>query len=105
MAKKDLEKMSLADLKALKKEVEAAIAGFGERKRNEARLALEAVAKQHGMSIEDILGAKKKTRKARVAAKYRNPDNSSETWSGRGRQPGWYKAAIAAGKSPESLEI
>ena len=79
MAKKDLEKMSLAELKSLLKDVEAAIAGFAERKRNEARLALEAVAKQHGMSIEDILGGKKKPRKARTAAKYRNPDNSSET--------------------------
>lgn len=105
MAKMDLNKLSLKELKALRKEVSAAISAFDSRKRVEAKKALEAVAKEHGMSLTDIIGGGKKGKKARAPAKYRNPANATDTWSGRGRQPGWYKAAVAKGKKPESLEI
>lgn len=101
----DLSKHSLDELKALKKEVETAIADFAERRRAEARKALEAVAMQHGMSLDEIVGAKGKKRKAKAAAKYANPNNPLETWSGRGRQPAWFKAAVTAGKKPESMEV
>src|SRR3954447_26758367 len=33
-------------------------------------------------------------RRSEVAAKYANPDNPSETWSGRGRQPKWVQMAL-----------
>lgn len=106
MAKKtDLSKMSMDELKQLKKDVDTAIKGFAERKRAEAMKAIEAVAKEHGLSIDEIVGGKGKKRKTKAPAKYANPANPAETWSGRGRQPAWYKAAIAEGKAPESLEI
>ena len=44
-------------------------------------------------------------RRGTVAAKYRNPDNLTETWSGRGRKPRWVKEQLASGKSLESLLI
>ena len=34
---------------------------------------------------------------------YRNPENSSETWSGKGQRPGWLKEAVARGRRPRSL--
>ncbi len=105
MAKRDLNKLSLNELKALRKEVDAAIADFEARKRIEARKALDAVAKKHGMSLNEIIGRGKKGKKAKAPAKFRNPANATETWSGRGRQPRWFKAELAKGKKPESLEI
>ena len=36
-------------------------------------------------------------------ARYRNPANPAETWSGRGEQPGLFKLALARGRRPESL--
>ncbi len=39
----------------------------------------------------------------RGRARYRNPANPSETWSGRGEQPGWFKQALASGRRPENL--
>ena len=105
MAKMNLEKMSLDELKALQKDVQSAIAGFEKRKRADAKKAIEAVAKEHGMTLNEILGGSGKSGRAPAAAKYRNPRDASQTWSGRGRQPQWFKAAIAAGKKPESLEI
>ena len=34
---------------------------------------------------------------------YRNPHNSAETWSGRGKQPDWVAQALGEGHSLESL--
>ncbi|MCH7707236.1 MAG: H-NS histone family protein [Myxococcales bacterium] len=34
---------------------------------------------------------------------YRNPHNSAETWSGRGKQPDWVAQALTEGHSLESL--
>lgn len=102
----DLENMSLDDLKKLLRDVEKAIVSFEERKRKEARKALEKVAREFGLSVEEVVGAQKpSSRASKSAAKYRNPANPADTWSGRGRQPGWYKDAIAKGKSPESMLV
>ena len=99
----DLSKHSMEELKALQKDVEKAIKDFAKRKRAEAMKEFQAVAKKHGLSVDDIVGGKGK--KAKAPAKYANPDNPSETWSGRGRQPAWYKKAIKSGKSASALEI
>ena len=97
--------MSLEDLKTLKKDVETAIDGFTERKRAEAYKAIQEVAKKHGMSVDEIVGGKSSKRKTKSVAKYANPENPAQTWSGRGRQPAWFKAAMAAGKDPEGMQI
>ena len=103
--KMDLSKLSLDDLKTLKKDVEKAIGDFQKRKRSEAMKEIQAVAKKHGLSVDDIVGGKSKGRKSKAPAKYRNPANAAQEWSGRGRQPAWFKSALAAGKKPESMEI
>ncbi len=103
--KMDLEKLSLDELKALKKDVEKAIGDFHKRKRSEAMKEIQAVAKKHGLTVDDIVGGKGKGKKPKAPAKYRNPADPSQEWSGRGRQPAWFKTAIAAGKKPASLEI
>ena len=43
--------------------------------------------------------------RAPAAAKYRHPENAALTWSGRGRKPLWFVAALDAGKSPEDLAV
>jgi DNA-binding protein H-NS len=40
-----------------------------------------------------------------VAPKYRNPENPTETWAGRGLKPRWLAAAIKAGKKLEHFSI
>ena len=100
----DLSKLSLDDLKALKKDVEKAITGFQSRKRAEAMKEVQEVAKKHGISVDELMGKGGK-RKVKAPAKYQNPSDSSQTWSGRGRQPVWFKAAVKSGKSAESMEI
>lgn len=41
----------------------------------------------------------------KVLPKYLNPQSSSETWSGRGKQPRWLTAAIQSGHDLREFEI
>ncbi|KJZ25418.1 trans-acting regulatory protein hvrA [Tritonibacter mobilis] len=101
----DLNNMSLEELKALEKEVGAAIKTFEARKLAEARDVLTAKAKELGVSIDEVFGVKSGKVKTPVAPKYRHPENPSLTWSGRGRQPDWFKEAIEAGADKSDLLI
>jgi DNA-binding protein H-NS len=40
-----------------------------------------------------------------VAAKYRNPKNAAEVWSGRGRKPLWLSAELKACKDREDFLV
>ena len=41
----------------------------------------------------------------KVHPKYQNPDNPSQTWTGRGKAPGWISKILTAGKSIDDLRI
>lgn len=41
----------------------------------------------------------------KVPPKYRNPAKSSETWTGRGKQPRWLAELVKKGKKPEDFLI
>lgn len=41
----------------------------------------------------------------KVAPKYRNPEDRSETWAGRGATPRWMKAAIKGGAKKDDFLI
>jgi DNA-binding protein H-NS len=49
--------------------------------------------------------AKARRKYPKVFPKYRNPDNASETWSGRGKKPRWLTAALKAGHSTDEFMI
>ncbi len=104
-AKMDLSKLSMDELKTLRKNVDKEIKEYKNRARTAALKDIQAVAKKHGLSVDEIVGKKGKSRKAAAPAKYRNPADPSQTWSGRGRQPAWYKDALKKGKTAKSLEI
>ena len=106
----DLKKMSDKELDKLSTSVVKEQMARKKSKLKEARAAAEAAAKKLGFSLTDLVSDApkgKSSRKTRAPAKpkYRNPANPSETWTGRGRQPAWYKAAVDGGADPKSLEI
>jgi DNA-binding protein H-NS len=55
--------------------------------------------------LAQLTGATVSRKRAPATAKYGNPANPSDTWSGRGRKPRWFEAALNAGKTPEDLAI
>ena len=94
MADFNLDEMSLPELKKLQTQVGNAIKSYEDRKKKTALAELEAKAQEMGFSLSELTGTS--VRKGKVnPPKYRNPENPSETWSGRGRQPGWIKEILA----------
>lgn len=109
MPEVNLQELSLSDLKQLQRDVTKAIATFETRQKAEARIKVEALARELGFSLGELLAADpraaQRSTKSSSPAKYRDLEDPSLTWSGRGRKPKWFIDAVAAGQSPESLMI
>jgi len=104
----DLESLSMDELTRLSTDVQKAMATVQKRRRREAREAMEKVARDFGMSFSDIVGGGAgggRSNGGGLPAKYRNPENPKQTWSGRGRRPAWYNDALEKGVDPVSLEV
>jgi DNA-binding protein H-NS len=76
-----------------------------EAKRMAAEVGYELTFVKTGKSEGRKSKEKPLSSRAKVLPKYRNPDNSDETWSGRGRQPKWVQAALAGGEGLADLAI
>jgi DNA-binding protein H-NS len=111
---KVIEEMTLQELVALKKGVDDWIS----TKQNEARdsfvTEMRQRAEQLGFDLGEMFGAPTRQRRsaasgtgqrAPAAIKYRNPANSGETWSGRGREPKWLTREMASGRRKEDFLI
>ncbi len=101
----DLSQYSLKELKNLQTRIAKEISGFKDREKRQALAALEEKARELGFSISELTGAAKIRKRSPAVAKYANPSNSSETWSGRGRKPLWFVAALKSGKKPDDMAI
>jgi DNA-binding protein H-NS len=105
MADFNLEALSLKELRQLQKALAQAISTYEDRHKAEARVKLEAIAKEMGYALADLIGVEVKTTRAPAVAKYRHPENTAVTWSGRGRKPRWFVDHINAGRDPSELAI
>ncbi len=101
----DLNTLSLKELKDLQSQVAKAISGFEDRKKKEALAELEERAREMGFSLAELTGTVVTRKRSPAVAKYANPANPSDTWSGRGRKPRWFDAALKSGKGPEEMAI
>jgi DNA-binding protein H-NS len=94
------ENMSLAELT----EYGARLDRLIDQKKGEAKAELRGklveMAKDHGMTLDDVLGGRKSERSNGVVPiKYRDPSNPANTWTGRGRTPRWMVAAMKGKKA------
>ena len=87
--------MKLAELIKQKEALEAKIAEARKTELAEAIATAKELIKAHDLTVEDLFGAAKRGRKAattrkkaKVAAKYRDPISGRE-WPGRGVSPKW----------------
>lgn len=99
----DLSQLSPAELDALVAEATKQRKALFRQQLGDARRQVIQYAKSLGYSIEELFGGGGKGERAPV--KYQNPANPSQTWSGRGKRPGWFKDALAAGKSKEDMAV
>ena len=76
-------------------------------KATKLRDKISALVKAEGFELDDVFagsGARRGVRR-KVKPKYRNPGDASQTWTGRGKRPRWYSAALASGKKEKDLLI
>lgn len=89
------------------KEIEKQIADLQKQKqaildadRDNALKQIKALIKEYGFSPSELRTAKEKSE-----PKYANPDDATQTWTGKGIKPGWIKAHIESGKNIDELLI
>ena len=101
-----LDEFSQVELKALEKRIERELEARSERKRREKAVSeATAIAQKYGYTLAQLVGEPRKLRGARIPPKYKNPANSLQTWSGRGRQPLWVRDHVNAGGELSDLLI
>lgn len=105
MTEIDISSLTLEDLKSLRTKINRAIDTFEDRRKKEALAAADAKAREYGFSISELMDSGKKGNPPPRPAKYRHPENPELTWTGRGRQPQWYKDAVEGGADPSDMLI
>lgn len=103
---------SLQELLAQRAAIEDQIKKIQNESRSEAIGKVKALMAEHGLTFADIAGraaapagaARGPKAGGTVAPKYRN-QATGETWTGRGLQPKWLKAALATGAKLEDFAI
>ncbi|WP_299961116.1 H-NS histone family protein [uncultured Roseobacter sp.] len=109
MAKINLEKMSIEELRAHERDVANAIAQAEKRTRADAVKAMKDAAAKFGYSVEELMDgkspAKGAAKKNSTPPKYQHPENPAVTWTGRGRKPAWINDGLKAGKSLDDFLI
>jgi DNA-binding protein H-NS len=94
---------TLQELLAQRAELDRQIESQKTETRSSAIAQIKKIMEENGLTVGDLSspvravakpGAKKG---GTVAAKYK--DGNGNSWSGRGLQPKWLKAAVASGKS------
>ena len=105
-----MSKTPLSDLLNQKAELEKQIAEMQRQERTDAIAQVRTLMTQYGLSLADLAakatGPKVSGPRAggKVAAKYRNLA-TGDSWSGRGLQPRWLKAALASGRKLSEFEV
>jgi DNA-binding protein H-NS len=60
---------------------------------------------QAPLNATEVGASKSRRPYPRPAPQFRNPDNPSQTWAGRGLRPRWLTAQIKAGRSIDEFRI
>jgi DNA-binding protein H-NS len=99
---------NLTELLAQKAALEKQINDAQREERAAAITQVKALMAQYGLSLADLGtrggAAARRTGGTKVAAKFRNPA-TGDTWSGRGLQPNWLKAALAEGRKLSDFAV
>jgi DNA-binding protein H-NS len=109
MAMVNVDKLSLKELVDLETKVQKAIAAARDRERTELKKKVADLAETHGFSVAELFGSTRGRGaikgKSVGVAKYANPENRGDTWTGRGRKPNWLVERLKKGAKLVDFEI
>jgi DNA-binding protein H-NS len=103
-----VERLPLRSLLDLQDKLGSAISKAKDRERHEVKEEMIRLAAKRGFSVKEVLGpqfAKRSHHAHKIPrpAKFMNPEDSTQTWTGQGRKPNWMVAKIAKGATLEQF--
>ena len=106
----NLNALSPSELQALIKSAEAQMTASRQNHIRDTRTKIDNLLASASLTLDEVYprrgGKGAKSPKSAVTPKYRNPENAAQTWSGRGKRPLWFVAALKKkGVTAESLLI
>jgi DNA-binding protein H-NS len=101
----DLSNMSAADLRNLLDQAKRELKKRETQDLQKAKEEIFAIAQRVGLPLKELIATNPRGKGGTVAARYRNPADAGQQWTGRGRQPKWVKDWLDAGKSIDDLRI
>lgn len=98
--------LSEHELQVLIDNAEKALKNKQANKRKEVLAKIKELAASIDVVVEIHEPEKKSARKgAKVAIKYRHPNDHSKTWTGRGVAPKWMQELQASGRNRSEFEV
>ncbi|MFM9435056.1 DNA-binding protein H-NS [Janthinobacterium sp. CG_23.3] len=101
----DLSNMSAPELRNLQDKIKQEMKKREHRDIAKAREQILAIAQSVGIPLKELVASGVRAKTGSVAVRYRNPDDESQQWTGRGRQPKWVKQWTDSGKSIDLLRV
>jgi DNA-binding protein H-NS len=104
-----LDGMSPKELETLIRDAQARMASARTTHVASVRSKIDGILKAEGLQLVDVYpirGGKTGKRAGAGVPKYQNPANPSQTWTGHGKKPAWFLAALKKpGTTEASLQI
>ncbi|MGH8153368.1 MAG: H-NS family nucleoid-associated regulatory protein [Rhodanobacteraceae bacterium] len=100
----DVNTLNKKQLRELIRKANGRMKNIDKEQISKVKAKVDAVLKSEGVTFAQVYGRKRGGKTGKVPPKYRNP-SGNETWSGRGKRPRWFVAALKSGKKEKDLLI
>ena len=106
MAAVNVERMSLREINDLEAKIAKAKSAAREKAKSDIKDKIDRLIDGTGFTVAELYGFANRGRgRSKSAAKYANPENKNEPWTGRGRKPNWLVARLKKGAKMEDFSI
>ena len=99
----DIQNKSQEELLALIAEAQMQLEALKRSKHKEVIAQIKELAASIGVTVE--IHEDSKATSAKIPAKFSNPDNPSQTWTGQGMSPKWLKDLVEKGHNKDEFLI
>ncbi|MBY0224656.1 MAG: H-NS histone family protein [Hyphomicrobium sp.] len=105
MAAVNIERMTLKQLSDLEDKIARAKSQAQENAKADLKAKIDRLIASTDFTVAELYGFSTRRGRSKSAAKYANPDDRNQTWTGRGRKPNWLVARLKKGAKLEDFSI
>lgn len=102
----DYSSLSITELNATIAEAQTALEAKKESEKEDLRNEVLELVQSRGFSMEELFNIEgKPKKKGKLPLTHKDPNNPSNTWTGRGRKPKWLTEALEAGADIDDYKV